>query len=454
MRSIRRTLVVALLAPVAVLTSVAMVATYQVARWQVGGVLDYHLRQAAMALSERALAGAETSAGRGDLVIQFWDARGVRIYTSRSDVELPRVTEPGLRTVHTPAGDWRVYSTLLGDQVLQVAHPMKIREHLAFSAASRTLAPILLLLALLAAVVWAVVDRGLAPLDRLARAAASRSATALDPFPEAGVPEEVLPLVRALNEMLGRLSAALAAQRAFVEDAAHELRTPLAALKLQVQLARQAPDPVERARALADLEAGIDRASHVVRQLLTLAGLEPGTATERPSARVRLADLVRQAVADHALLAERRGVDLGATRVSEEAAPRGDAPALRTMLANLVDNAVRYAPAGGRVDVAAGILRGRPWLEVADTGPGIPPAERLRVFDRFYRLPGAAGAGSGLGLAIVSAIAERHGAAVVLGETEGGGLTVRITFPAAAEEAPASTSKRLEEASRDQPASP
>ncbi|HYX91902.1 MAG TPA: ATP-binding protein [Myxococcaceae bacterium] len=455
MRSLRRTLLVALLAAVAAVTCIALLATYQVARREIDAVFDYHLRQTALTLSDRALARAEASGGRSDLVIQVWDARGVRLYVSRPDAQLPEVAELGFKTVHAPSGDFRVYSALLGDQVIQVAQPLAIRERLAFTAASRTLWPVLLLLPVLAVVVWRVVGRGLAPLDRLAHAAASRTPAALDPFPEGGVPEEVLPLVRALNELLGRLRAALAAQRAFVADAAHELRTPLAALKLQAQLAQQASDSSERAGALADLQAGLDRATHVVLQLLTLAGLEPGSAAPPPGARVRLADLVRQAIADHALLAEKRGVDLGATRVSDEAVVRGDAAALRTMLANLVDNAVRYTPAGGRVDVAAGIERGRPWLEVADNGPGIPPGERRRVFDRFYRLPGTGEPGSGLGLAIVNAIAERHGAAVTLGETDGGGLTVRVAFPAAAEApAPPSPSDGTAAAHFDRAAAP
>jgi len=433
--SIRRTLLVALLGAVGAVTLVAVIATYRIARQEIDTLFDYHLRQTALTLSDRALARARGAGGAGDFVIQIWDQSGVRLYVSRPGAGLPPVAELGFATVAAPDGGWRVYSTLLGDQVVEVGQPLRIREELAFSAAARTLAPIVLLLPLLALLVWGIVGRSLDPLQRLAGAAAARTPEALEPFDEGTVPQEAVPLVRSLNGLLERLRAALAAQRAFVADAAHELRTPLAALKLQTQLARDA-EGAERAGALAELEAGLDRATHVVRQLLTLARLEPGAEPSGARGPVALAELARQAVADHALLAERGAVDLGVSRATEDAVASGDAGALRTLLANLVDNAVRYTPAGGRVDVAAGLQDGRPFLEVADSGPGIPAAERARVFDRFYRLPGATGAGSGLGLAIVKAIAERHGATLALAETPGGGLTVRVALPRMAGGAP------------------
>jgi two-component system OmpR family sensor kinase len=428
MRSIRRTLLIALLGAVAAVTLVAVLATYRIARQEIDDLFDYHLRQAALSVSGRALAGA-SGMGGGDLVVEMWDPSGVRLYVSGPGAAPPPVAELGFSTVNGPTGGWRVYSTLIGNQVLEVAQPLKIREELAFTAVARTLAPLVLLLPLLAVVVWGIVGRSLRPLDRLAHAAQARTAAALDPFDASAVPEEAVPLVRSLNDLLARLKDSLAAQRAFVADAAHELRTPLAALKLQAQLARSADDS-ERANALADLEAGLDRATHVVRQLLTLARLEPGGEAPIAHAPVRLAELARQAVADHVLLAEENRVDLGVASVGEDAVTLGDAAALRTLLANLVDNAVRYTPAGGKVDVSAGTEEDRPFVEVADSGPGIPAAERERVFDRFYRQPGAPGAGSGLGLAIVKAIAERHGASVFLRDSVSGGLTVRVLFSA------------------------
>ncbi|MFL5422532.1 MAG: ATP-binding protein, partial [Myxococcales bacterium] len=314
--------------------------------------------------------------------------------------------------------------TELAGLVVQVAQPLRVRERLAIAASVRFLAPVLLILPLLGFLVWRAVGRSLAPLDQLAEAVGSRTAAALEPLPVSDAPEEALPLVRSLNDLLQRLRGALDAQRAFVADAAHGLRTPLAALNLQLQLVERATDAAERTAALADLRAGLERATHLVQQLLTLARAEPDAVPALAGEPVRLADLVEEAVADHAIVAETKGVDLGATEVAGDAVVTGDRAALRILLANLVENAIRYTPRGGRVDVAAG----RSWLEVVDNGPGIPQADRERVFDRFYRRSSGT-QGSGLGLAIVKAIADRHSATVSLRDTPGGGLTVRVEFP-------------------------
>jgi two-component system OmpR family sensor kinase len=244
-------------------------------------------------------------------------------------------------------------------------------------------------------------------------------------------------LVHALNGLLARLNRALGAQRAFIADAAHELRSPLTAVHLQAQLAERAASDAERAAALAELRAGLERATHLVEQLLTLAREEPGV-SERPFAPVNLDELARHVIAEYAPIAAARHVDLGMVDRNgpdSDAVISGDAAGLRALLSNLVDNAVRYTPAGGRVDVALRREQGDAVLSVRDSGPGIPESERARVFDRFYRLPeaGAAGiAGSGLGLAIVKRVAERHDAAVALGPGlgqpggEGLGVTVRL----------------------------
>jgi two-component system OmpR family sensor kinase len=218
-------------------------------------------------------------------------------------------------------------------------------------------------------------------------------------------------------------------QREFVADAAHELRTPLTALQLQVQLARRARSDEERQAAFADLEAGLKRATHLVQQLLTLARQEPEAADEPPRT-VDLAALAAQVVGEYAPLAATRGIDLGLAHADAVSVFGHDA-SLRALLANLVDNAVRYTPGGGQVDVTVRHDGDRAVLAVRDTGPGVPAEERERVFDRFYRREGTGVDGSGLGLAIVKAIAERHGATIALEDGPGGkGLVVRISLPA------------------------
>jgi two-component system OmpR family sensor kinase/two-component system sensor histidine kinase QseC len=247
------------------------------------------------------------------------------------------------------------------------------------------------------------------------------------------LPDEVAPLVRSLNALLDRLALAWAGQRAFVADAAHELRSPLTALKLQAQVLRRLQaddaDRAQRQAALDALVSGVDRAGRLVEQLLALARNEPGApgATREP---IALPDLMRQVLADVAPLAAARGSTLS-LQADAPLSVDGDPAALAVLLRNLVDNALRYAPAGGQVLLTLGAAPQGPWLTVDDDGPGIAPADRARVFERFVR--GAASSettGSGLGLAIVRSIALRHGAEVSLETSPLGGLRVRLQFGA------------------------
>jgi two-component system OmpR family sensor kinase len=318
---------------------------------------------------------------------------------------------------------------------ISVAQPMRVRNQLAADAAWSTLKPFFVLLPVLGVLIWVLVSRGLRPLGRIARSVQARTPDSLEPLQEVDAPDEVKPLVFSLNDLLARLKSALDAQRAFVADAAHELRTPLTALQLQVQLVERAESDEGRAAALGELKNGLQRTIHAVQQLLTLARQEPGAAEYRIAA-VSLASLVRGAVLEHQRLAEAKSIDLGATQTDEAALVSGDADALRILLANLVSNALRYTPSGGRVDVSCGSREGVAFVDVADSGPGIPAVERERVFDRFYRRGGDSAdssTGSGLGLSIVRTIADRHGAQVSLDDSESGGLLVQVSFPAAAE---------------------
>ena len=321
------------------------------------------------------------------------------------------------------------FSTLAEGQVVQIAQPMSARRELAASMALRTIMPLLAVLPFLAMLIWFTIARGLKPLDRVAAAVARRSPALLEPLPDRDLPREVQPLVGALNDLLSRLSHTLDAQRAFVADAAHELRTPLTAVHLQAQLAERATTDTERAAALAELKGGLERGTRLVEQLLTLAREEPGVSATAASA-VDLAALAREVIADLAPLAGAKGIDLGLSSTTTSVLS-GDPDALRTLISNLVDNAIRYTPAGGRVDVTLSDDAGRTALTVRDSGPGIAIEDRERVFDRFYRGSGAGGIrGSGLGLAIVKRIAERHGADVELGTgIDGRGLGVTVRFP-------------------------
>jgi len=270
--------------------------------------------------------------------------------------------------------------------------------------------------------------RGLRPLTSVTSAVRARTAAALQPLPESDLPEEVQSLVHSLNDLLGRLGRAIAVQKGFIADAAHELRTPLTAVQLQLELARWATTPEEREAAFEDLQRGVSRAIHLIGQLLTLARQEPEVG-ERPLEPTDLSEIARLAVAEQTPLAIARQVDVGVSDAIKSVI-QGDAEALRVMLGNLVDNAIRYSSAGGRVDVAVTHTDHHAFVTVQDTGPGIPVADRERVFDRFFRGHELDVPGSGLGLAIVKGIADRHLAGIQLDSgLDGRGLRVTVTFP-------------------------
>jgi two-component system OmpR family sensor kinase/two-component system sensor histidine kinase QseC len=282
--------------------------------------------------------------------------------------------------------------------------------------------------------VWVLVGVSLAPLRPLTALLRMRAAESLEPLPEAGLPAEVAPLVTALNALLLRVQGSFEAQRAFVADAAHELRSPLTALKLQIELLGRAGAAPVAPQAVAELTAAMQRAQRLVEQLLALARAEPGGAE---SARVPtdLAEAARQAVADAVPLAAARSTGL-ALDAPGPLQVLGDAQALRVLVRNLVDNAVRYAGSGAQVQVSLRAEGPQAVLRVDDSGPGIPPEERERVFARFYRRDGQSETGSGLGLAIVQAVAQRHGAAVLLAESPLGGLRVEVRLARLGGEAP------------------
>jgi two-component system, OmpR family, sensor kinase len=433
MRSIRRTLLIWLLALVIFGVGIAGWLIYRQALAEANELFDYQLQQIAAALPSEPFSGVLTSRSESDegVVIQIWNRNGVLMYYSHPRVPLAPHAELGFSTEMTPRGEWRVYSAIVGDNVVQLAQPLSIRNRVAAGVAWRTLWPLVLLLPLLGMAIWVIVGRGLAPLQRVTRALDTRHPEALDPLSDQRLPQEVRPVVRALNALLSRLSTALDTQKAFVADAAHELRTPLAAVQIQAQLVARAQDDATRREALADLHEGITRATRLAEQLLALARSEPDS--RGAQAQVDLRALLEECVRAYVLVAQERGVDLGID-TSEAAHVIGDADSLRVMFNNLIDNATKYTPRGGRVDVSLKVEDSHPVVDISDTGPGIPQEERERVFDRFYRVGEGADrartdvSGSGLGLAIVKRIAERQGAQVTLRENSSGGLSVVTRF--------------------------
>jgi two-component system OmpR family sensor kinase len=432
--SLRTRLVVALIGVLLAAGAIASFATYLSARAEVNDLLDEELRQVALSVREYAL----LDLGRMDaravdpehrVMVQVWEIAGGVIYLSNGTTPLPLAARPGYATFAHEGREWRTYTLFLGRRAIQTAQPTALRTTLAARAGLRILVPVLAVIPLLAALVWLIVGRALAPLSNIAATIAKRSPASLDPLPAAGLPDEVAPLVTGLNGLLERLAGAFGMQKRFAADAAHELRTPLTALGLQIQLLERAQDDAERAVAIERLKEGVKRATRLVQQLLVAARLEPDSAAQQ-FARVELDALARRAASDMAALAEAKPVGL-TVEASEPIAVNGNEEGLRILASNLLDNAIRYTPAGGHVVVRARRDGTDAILEVADDGPGIPPEERERVFDRFYRGSGVEVPGSGLGLAIARQVADLHGGRMAIGAgLDGRGAAVRLQLPA------------------------
>jgi signal transduction histidine kinase len=299
---------------------------------------------------------------------------------------------------------------------------------MSFTFALRTIAPLFFIFPALALMIWLAVRYTLKPLTEVADEVARRSPASLEPLPENSLPAEILPLVQRLNSLFDQLSRAFDIQKRFVADAAHELRTPLTAVKLQVRILERSESEDERTEALDSLKSGVDRAARLVGQLLALARVEP-EAPSVPLVDVLLNGLIREIIAEQAWIATDKGIRL----VTGDDGPTsviGEPDALRVMVSNLVDNAIRYTLPGGTVEMFVRQNELGAIIDISDTGPGIPPEERERVFDRFYRRQGVDSAGCGLGLAIVKSAVTRHGGSIILGENaEGKGLRVIIELP-------------------------
>jgi two-component system OmpR family sensor kinase len=414
---LRRQLLWLVLAAIALVTVLQAGTAYRSALVQADVLFDEHLRELARSVQQ---GGSPRDL---DVQVQIWSPEGVEVFRSAGP-PMPERALLGFSDITVQGTHWRVYALQTPEHTVQVAQDRDAREARARALALRAALPIVLLAPLLMFAVWWLITRSLAPVERMRQQVAGRPADDLSALPEAGLPEEVLPLVHELNLLFGRVRLAFEAQRHFVADAAHELRSPLAALKLQAQALHRAADEAQREAALQRLEAGIERTIRLVSQMLALARVESQPAAAAQP--VGLQQLARDAVAQVLPDARARGIDLG-LETDTDAQVSGQPEALHILLRNLLENAVKYTPSGGRVDISIGAQP--PTLVVEDSGPGIPEAERERVFDRFYRTADAQAAGSGLGLAIVRTIAQQHGATVSVGRSERlGGLRVEVRF--------------------------
>ncbi|UCV21458.1 ATP-binding protein [Ferribacterium limneticum] len=438
--SLRRRLLGLLLGGVSAAWLVTMVFSYIDAHHEVDELFDAQLVQGAQTLL--ALAShdqdddLEEDLGKAahkyqrSLRFQIWRADGKLLMRSNNAPETPLTAAVGFSETHDQAGHWRHFSQWNEDRSVQVqvSENHDIRDDLIGHIAWRLLVPALFGLPLIGFWVWLATRRGFASLDGIARQIASRDPQQLQPLHPAAAPEEIRTLLEALNGLFQRVEHTLESERRFTADAAHELRTPLAALQAQLQVAQRARDDDERDRSLNQLQRGLTRAAHLVDQMLHLARLDPESGLPDPQT-VDLARLAEEVCADIGpqILAKNIEFDLTATPDSQVT---GQAEWLQVLIRNLVDNAVRYTPEGGQVRVDVTRKKAFVTLSVADSGPGIPLEERESVLRRFHRLNQGNQPGSGLGLAIVARITELHGATLKLDTSiTPKGLLVTVQFP-------------------------
>ena len=456
MSSLRRGLTTWLCAAVAGVGAICVVVGNWQAHRETQSQLDYQMEQVA-----HILAGQDFTAHRqpnpsegpllprvhihhdneDDLIVVVRDSSGGLLYVSRSNRHIPGGLLPptealGFQIRDFGQGEYRVFSAESNGLKIEVAQSMDVIREAEGGVALATLLPMVLLLPVLALVIGVVIRRQIKPLDDAAAALAHRPAASFEDLPVANLPAEVRPLVDEINRLMRRLETTVTREKQFVTDAAHALRTPLTALQLQADVLDGGKDPEEKAARLAELRTGIRRVIRLSEQLLSLARNEyaAGPITEK-------ADLP-QSLDDASQLygAAARAAEVQ-VRVESNApvAVPGNARRIALIFGNLLDNAIRYSPPGGSVQVRSTVVGGRARVEIWDEGIGLPPQELERVFERFYRAPGDNSNGSGLGLSTVDSIVRQLGGSVWLeNRADANGLIAIVTLPIVEQLAPVS----------------
>ena len=367
-----------------------------------------------------------------DVVVQLWSIDGrLEYHSDEEQAPFPKALRDP--EVLPAANDsWHSYSRRLSDgRLLQVAQPVSARREMAVDSALRLLTPLLIVLPLLTALVAWLISIQLRPLRELAARLEARAPDDTTAVAVANAPQELLPVVTELNELFARQAAEAERQRVFLADAAHELRTPVAVVKLQVQRAQAARNDDERSDAFGALALGIERLNLLVGQLLTLARSESQAMVENRKQLLRLDEKLKEWLAAMHPLAQEKNLDLGLVR-ADACQVFGDPNGLQSLVFNLVHNAIAYTPDHGQINVSLIVIGDAALISVSDTGPGVDAAQREEMFKRFVRGADATAMGSGLGLAIVREQAARHGGTVALLDNPAGqGLTAEVRLPLA-----------------------
>ena len=363
-----------------------------------------------------------------EFLIQIWNFKGKLLYTSHRAIAFPMQEGQGITQHAFENLAWRSYILKTPNYQIQISQPVKVRVRFVRELAMTLLYPLLALIPIIGSLIFIAVNRSLLPLEAISSAIHQRSAASLKPLSGLDVPREVKPIIEELNAMLARLKLSLDTQRRFTADAAHELRSPLTALQLQLDILNRAKTEPERKHAAAKLQEGILRTTHLVRQLLTLARMEQDT-TDHLHQSFDLAEILPEILARYAEQAAAKQIELCAND-TQAAMVFGDPTAIFIAVSNLVDNALRYTDQAGSVELRTYVEEGTAVIEVLDNGIGIPAHERNRVLERFYRVVGSNTEGTGLGLSIAdNIIAEHQGSMVISSGLEGKGTSVQIRLP-------------------------
>lgn len=430
-------------AAIAVTAAFQVYMAFQTTIHETDELFDYQMQQVALSLRP-VVQGAELSVAEllrdndndedDEFLVQIWGADGKPSFHSNDRSQLLGRTADGFSEVVLRDTHFRVFTLSSWGHLIQVAQESGVRQRIAGTLALRTVAPMLFTVPILMFLVWQVVHAALAPIARIRAQLSSRRGNQLQSLSAEGLPSEVVPFVDEVNSHYERVHTTFASQRRFVADAAHELRSPMAALQLQLELLERSDGTEQRERVVQRMKRGVERAARVVDQMLALEHQLNAQADPRPLSDVDLKDVVLKTVADAGDLAMAKNIAL---LVDCESACRvwGDFEMLCILLRNVVDNAIKYTPAYGTVRIAVsvgtGTGTGTVTLQVADTGPGIKPEHLGRIFDRFYRVPGSPGTGSGLGLSLVSEIAASLDARVqVENQSLGPGLLFTLEIAA------------------------
>lgn len=437
--SLKRRLVLLCLLALGLIWVIALGLSYVDARKEIQELLDAHLVQTAALIATQPDADLkeletepvpDTHHYAQSLSFQVWtQGKTLNLHSANAPRQMLGTQTEGFSERTLDGQHWRVFSLWDHDHdnLIQVGEKLDSRQHILGEIVEKFLQPVLLALPVLAVLLWFAVRMGLRPLDRVTQEIAHRHPQRLDAVATDNTPTEIRPLIEQLNQLLARVNESLENTRRFTADAAHELRTPLAAIRAQTQVALASAQPEEHLRALQQVLRACDLSTHVIEQLLTLARLDSHAAPAPEAADLReLAASVMAELIDTALA---RNIDLA---LEEGPAPRLTLhPGLmRMLLRNLLDNAIRYSPPGSEVSVSITTEADRVALAVADNGPGIPAELRSRIFDRFYRIVGNEASGSGLGLSIVQRIADIHGARIEVSPGPGDrGSVFRINLP-------------------------